>query len=79
MAFGRNRKTADSTAVANPAPEAESPAATPVKPARTRGKPTPPEPPTFDAPPTLAPEDEATVREQYKGGRTWPPTHDEEW
>lgn len=84
--FGRKR-TSDSTAVANPAPEAESPAATPVKPSRSR-KPSPPEPPVLDAPPVLdsadeapalGPADEADLRDQYKGGRTWPPSHDEEW
>jgi hypothetical protein len=66
MAFGKKKSAA--------APEA------PAKPARVRhSKPTPPPAPVMDAPPVLAAEDEAALRDQYKGGRTWPPSHDEEW
>lgn len=66
MAFGKKTKTA-------------APAA-PSKPARARkSKPTPPPAPEIEPAPVLAPEDEAELREKYKGGRTWPPSHDEEW
>lgn len=71
--FGRKR-TQDSTTAANPAPEAESPAASVVKPSRSR-KPNPPEPPVLDEPPTLTSDER--YAEAVRPRRT--PTHDDEW
>lgn len=82
MAFGKKTKTAD-----------EAPAAKPTR--ARRSKPTPPPAPEIEPAPELSlddlpagwvaratwtePEVEAAVRDQYRGGRTWPPSHDEEW
>lgn len=27
----------------------------------------------------LAPSEDSALRDRYRGGHTWPPTHDEEW
>jgi hypothetical protein len=71
--FGRKR-TQDSTTAATPAPEAESPAVSVVKPSRSR-KPTPPAPPVLDEPPVLT-SDERYAAEAVRPRR---PSHDDEW
>lgn len=80
MAFGRSKaKTADSTTVVPEVPEAGNPAASVVKPARTRrksSKPTPPPAPAHEPAPALAePEEPAEIAAQVRSI----PTHDDEW
>ena len=77
MAFGRKTKTADSTTAAPEVPEAENPAATVVKPARTRRKPTPPPAPTPEPAPVLDDPEEPAA--EIAAPVRSIPTHDDEW
>lgn len=79
MAFGRKRKTADSTTGAPEVPEAENPAATVVKPTRTRRKPTPPPAPTPEPAPALDEPDDTEAAPSGFGAFGMSTDHDDEW